>query len=178
MKERTLVLDTPLVQRLQLKPAIAILLSTCLFPFLVHLFPPYQGIPIGAILLPMFYIPFIAIVFFRLHVGLIAGALAPVLNFLITGNPQWQFVLILSFELIVFVLLASQMLQLNPFKWVAAPLGYLGAKVISSGGLLFVPLLPQVHPLDFLTQSVSNGIPGIIILALINVMVVRYARKS
>ena len=54
MKERTLILDTPVIQRLQLKPAIAILASTCLLPFLIHLIPPYQGIPMGAMLLPIF----------------------------------------------------------------------------------------------------------------------------
>lgn len=178
MKERTLTLDTQLSQKLQLKPAIAVLLSACLLPFFIHLIPPYQGIPMGAMLLPMFYIPFIAVVFFRLHVGLIAAALAPALNFLITGNPQWQIVAILSFELIVFVIMAAQMLQLDPLKWVAAPLGYLATKVISAGCLLFVPLLPQMHPLDFLTQSVSNGMMGILILGLINIIVVRYAHHK
>ncbi len=175
MKERTLILDTPIIEKLQLKPAIAILASTCLLPFLIHLIPPFGDTPIGAMLLPMFYIPFIAIVFFRLHVGLIAAALAPVLNFLITGNPQWQLVAVLSFELIVFVLLAHQMLKVDTFKWVAAPLAYLGAKVISSACLLFVTLLPNVHPMNFFTQSVSNAVAGIIILALINVIVLRYA---
>lgn len=178
MKERTLALDTRIAQRLQLKPAVVVLLSTCLLPFFIHLIPPYQGVPMGAILLPMFYIPFIAVVFFRLHVGLIAAALAPLLNFLVTGNPQWQIVVILSFELMFFVILAAQMLKMNPLRWVAAPLGYLATKVISAGCLLFVPLLPQMHPLDFLTQSVSNGMIGILILGLINIVVVKYAHQK
>ncbi len=178
MKERMLTLDTGLAQRLQLKPAIAILLSTSLLPFLIHLIPPYQGIPMGAMLLPMFYIPFIAVVFFRLHVGIIAAALAPLLNFLFTGFPLWQFVAILSFELIVFVLLASQLLQHNPLKWVAAPLSYIGAKVISCGMLLVIPLLPGTHPLDFLTQSLTNGMMGIGMLALINIIVLKFAKKD
>ena len=178
MKERTLALDTRISQKLQLKPAIGVLLSACLLPFFVHMIPPHQGVPMGAVLLPMFYIPFIAVVFFRLHVGLIAAAFAPVLNFLVTGYPQWQIVTILSFELIIFVILAAQMLKMNPLWWVAAPLGYLGTKVISAGCLLFIPLLPHMHPLDFLIQSVSNGLIGILILALINIIVVRYAPKQ
>lgn len=178
MKERILTLDAQVNQKLQIKPAIAVLLATCLLPFLIHLIPPYQGVPMGAMLLPMFYIPFIAVVFFRLHVGVIAAALAPLLNFVVTGNPQWQIVAILSFELIVFVILAAQMLKVNPLKWVAAPLGYLATKVISAGCLLIVPLLPQMHPLDFLTQSVSNGLIGILILGVINIIAVRYAHQK
>lgn len=178
MKERALTLDHQVSNRFQLKTSLVVLLSTCLLPFLIHMIPPHQGVPMGAILLPMFYIPFIAVVFFRLHVGLIAGALAPLLNFAITGNPQWQIVTILSFELIIFVILASLMLNSYPLKWVAAPLGYLVTKVISAGFLEFVPLLPRTHPLDFLTQSVSNGIIGIFILGIINILVLSYLNKK
>lgn len=160
--------------KFQVKATVAMLLLTSMLPLLIHLIPPYQGTAVGAILLPMFYVPFIAVVFFRLHVGLLAAALAPVLNFLLTGNPQWQIVVVLSFELVAFTLIAHRLLQVKGVRWMAAPVSYLITKVISSGALLLAPLISDTRPLDFFLSSVSNGIPGIFMLWLINVIIFWY----
>lgn len=178
MNHNTSTLTSLSLDSLQIKTTVAVLLAACMVPILVHMIPPYQGIPIGALLLPMFYIPFIAISFFRLHIGLIAAALAPVLNFLLTGNPQWQIVAILSFELVVFVLIARGLLHTKGIKWIAAPLAYLMTKVISSSALLLIPVLPETEPVVFFLTSVSNGIAGILILGLLNTAIVAYQQHK
>lgn len=153
------------LDQFQAKATFVILFTACILPLFIHIIPPVNGTPIGAILLPMFYVPFIAIIFYRLHVGLIAAALAPFLNFLITGNPHFNQVLILSLELTVFTLIAYLLLK-DSFKWIAAPLSFLFTKVISSCFLMLVPLLSS--PVDFFFLSVSNGTFGIIVLGAIN----------
>lgn len=156
-----------------LKTAGWVLPLAIVFPIIIHLIPSYNGIPIGAYLLPMFYIPFVALVWFRLPVALIVASLAPILNFALTGNPNWGFMAILTTELILFTFLAYLMLKGN-LKWVAAPLSYIGAKVVSSILLLAVPLL-EVAPLKFFMASLTNAALGILILLLINILAVKYS---
>lgn len=174
MNHKVSTLTGQSLAKFQVKATVAMLLLTSMLPLLIHLIPPYQGTAVGAILLPMFYVPFIAVVFFRLHVGLLAAALAPVLNFLLTGNPQWQIVAMLSFELVAFTLIAYWLLKTKGAGWIAAPLSYLITKVVSSGALLLVPLISDTQPLDFFLTSIHNGIPGILMLCVINVIVLWY----
>lgn len=159
-----------------LKTATWVLPLAIVFPIAVHLIPAYNGIPIGAYLLPMFYIPFIALVWYRLPVALIVAALAPILNFTLTGNPNWGFMAILTTELILFTFLGFIMLKGN-IKWVAAPLSYIGAKVFSSLLLLAFPLL-DAEPIQFFMGSLSNAAPGILILLIINILAVKYYPKN
>jgi hypothetical protein len=155
-----------------LKTAGWVLPLAIVFPIIIHLIPSYNGIPIGAYLLPMFYIPFVALVWYRLPVAFIVAALAPILNFTLTGNPNWGFMGILTTELILFTLLAYLMLKGN-IKWVAAPFSYIGAKVFSSIMLLAIPVL-DVAPFQFFMASLTNAAPGILILLLINIFAVKY----
>lgn len=152
--------------KLQVQATLILLVSACLLPFLVHLVPPYNGIPMGAFFLPMFYVPFIALVFYRVHVGLIIAVLAPIINFMVAGSPNWQLITVLSFELIVFTLFAFILLQ-TKLSMFSAPLAYLMAKTVSSSFLFFVPVLP-VSPIDFFTNSITNAAPGIIVLFILN----------
>lgn len=145
------------------------------FPFLVHLIPPQNGIPIGAHLIPMFYIPFVALVWYRLPLALVIAAFAPIINFLLTGNPQWGFLAVLTLELLVFTFVANGLLK-TKMQWVTAPVSYLGAKTVSSLLLVFVPLLPA-EPLDFMLASVTNAVPGLIVLLIINVLVLRFKQS-
>lgn len=155
-----------------LKTAGWVLPLAIVFPIIIHLIPSYNGIPIGAYLLPMFYIPFVALVWYRLPVAFIVAALAPILNFTLTGNPNWGFMAILTTELILFTLLAYLMLKGN-VKWVAAPLSYIGAKVFSSIMLVAIPVL-DVAPFQFFMASLTNAAPGILILLLISILAVKY----
>ena len=155
-----------------LKTAGWVLPIAIVFPLIVHLAPNYNGVPIGAYLLPMFYIPFLALVLYRLPVALIVGLLAPTLNFLLTGNPHLGFMGILTLELVFFTGLAHLLLQGN-LKWVAAPLGYIGAKVVSTSLLFVIPLV-EAMPLDFFRTSLTNAVAGLLILFLINFLALKY----
>lgn len=142
-------------------------------PILVHLAPPFNGIPMGAYLLPMFYMPIVVLIAYRLPVALIVAAMAPPINFLISGNPHWGLMGMLTFELVVFTLLANVFLLQGIIKWIAAPLAYLGAKTISSAVLIFIPLI-EATPVQFFSTSLSNASIGILILFAINIVCLKY----
>ncbi|GAB3006504.1 hypothetical protein [uncultured Cyclobacterium sp.] len=142
-------------------------------PIVVHLAPPFNGIPMGAYLLPMFYMPIVALIAYRLPVALIVAVLAPPINFLISGNPNWGLMGILTFELVLFTFLAYVFLLQGIIKWIAAPLAYLGAKTISSAVLIFIPLI-EASPVQFFSTSLSNAFVGIGILFVINVLCLKY----
>lgn len=161
----------------QLKTISIVLVAAVFFPFFVHLIPPQNGIPIGAFLLPMFYIPFIALFAYTWKVALPIAFLAPSLNFLITGNPNWEFLTVLTLELVLFTGIAYSMLKGNWSKWAAAPLGYLGAKIISSLLLNVIPMVSSV-PWDFFLSSITRALPGIGVLLLINFLLLKFLNKD
>jgi hypothetical protein len=156
------------------RATVLALAATLLIPFLVHLIPAPGPVPIGARLLPMFYAPFVAAALFRYPVGLAAGVLAPVINHLLTGRPALPLMGILSVELAASVLVAAALLRVPYLRWVAAPLSYLGAKVVSTTLLALLPgWMPGTAPLDFAFSSVANAWPGLVILLILNVAVLR-----
>ncbi len=157
-------------------PTAVFLFAAVAFPFLVHLIPPYQGIPMGAYLLPMFYVPFIALVLYRISLALIIAVAAPLISFLISGSPQFGFMGMLTLEVFLFTLIGTALLA-SPIKWLAAPLGYIGAKVISSSLLFVWPIVPT-SPWEFFSSSLANGAPGIIVLLLINLAILRFLPKK
>jgi membrane-associated HD superfamily phosphohydrolase len=163
------------LDQLQIQAILVLLVTACILPFIIHLIPPYNGIPMGAFLLPMFYIPFIAVFFYKLHVGLIIAALAPIINFLITGNPDWQFITVLSVELVVFTLFAYVLLKTH-WSTFAAPLAYLLTKILSSLLLFLIPVLP-ISPIDFFSNSITNGAPGVVVLLVINWLLIKKWNK-
>ena len=94
----SLAIENSLLSKLQIKESVAVLAFSILIPFLIH-FIPVSGNPVGAVLLPIFIAPFIAVVFFRFNVGIIAALLSPVLNYLLTGNPVYGLLGIITLEL-------------------------------------------------------------------------------
>jgi hypothetical protein len=161
----------------RLKTISLIFIAAVIFPFLIHLIPPYNGVPMGAFLLPMFYIPFVALFAYDWKVALPIALLAPLLNFQLTGNPNWEFLAVLTLELILFTGIAFWLLKTNTLKWVAAPLGYLGAKMISSLLLIVIPLLSAV-PWEFFLTSLSRALPGIVVLFLINFLLLKFGTNQ
>lgn len=156
--------------RSSLKATLVVLLATLLLPMLVHQLPLTGSVPVGARLLPMFYAPFVAAVFFRPRVGVIAGLLAPLINHLLTGFPAWPIVGLLSTELFFFTGIAAVLLRIPGVQWVAAPLAYLATKVVSASLLgAFPAWLPDQQPVEFALTSIRNGWPGIFILGLLGV---------
>lgn len=160
-----------------IKTTSVILLAAIFFPFIIHLIPPYNGFPIGAYLLPMFYIPFIALFWYGWKVALPIAVLAPMVNFSITGNPQWDFLVVLTLELVWFSGIAFLLLHYKVLKWIAAPVGYIGAKIVSSLLLLVIPIMP-VAPMAFFLGSLSRALPGIGILLLLNFLILKYGNPT
>ena len=173
--ENTLTIFPGIWSKWQIKTTLLALVASVAFPFLIHLIPPVQGTPIGAMLLAMFYAPFIAVLVSRLHVGLIVALVAPILNSLITGHPNWSIVPILTIELTLFVSVVYLInKQNNKIKWLSAPIAYLVVKTISAALILLFPVLLNVQPADFWINSISNGVIGIVVLTIINILIIKF----
>ncbi len=162
----------------QWKATLVVTVCTLLLPIIFHMFPPIYGTPVGALFLPIFYAPFVALIFYRPHVGLLAGIIAPFLNHLITGQPALHIASVLSFELVLFVLIAAYLLKIMKGYFITAPLAYLLTKILSSSALAVFGWVPyNMSGTDFFVNSISNGIGGIIILGLINYFAVKIKSK-
>ena len=156
----------PTLKKLQVKEIYIMLTATILIQFAVHLIPPINGVPLGAILLPMFYIPLIALIFYKFHVGLLAAVLGPIINYLLTGSPKIEIVFLLTVELIVFVLILLFLLN-NKINKISALIAILSAKLTSWFVFTTLPLSSEFST-GFFVQSFTNAIPGIFVLALMN----------
>ena len=164
--------NLPLYKHLAVRETVVVLIITVLLPFLVHLIP-YTGMtPLGATLLPIFYAPLVAILLFRWHVGFIAGILAPFIHFLITGLPAWPMVLILSVDLALFLGMVWAFRKTRILKWIGAPIAYLLAKGASSFLVVLLPI--SLTTSEFWISSVSVALPGLLILLIINILVLRF----
>ncbi len=157
-----------------LKATAVMLAIASVLPWLVHLIPPHQGTPMGAVLLPLFVVPLVALLWYPPSVGLIVATAGPALSFLITGLPQGPMLMLLTLELIIFTLVAGQLLRSTTLRWVAAPLSFLFTKTVSLIVLSLAPFLSQLDPLNYFRTSISVALPGILLLGLINVLGLRY----
>lgn len=161
-----------------LRATAALLLIASVLPWLIHLIPPHQGTPMGAILVPLFVVPLVALLWYPPTVALIVAAAGPVLSFLVTGLPQGPMLVLLTAELVIFTLVTGQLLRASTLKWVAAPLAFLFAKTVSLIILTLLPFLSQVEPLTYFRTSLSVALPGILLLAVINGLGLRYQGRS
>jgi len=148
-------------------------------PVLLHQIPVSGAVPIGAKLIPLYYAPFIAVLFFRLPVAIVLSVLGPVLNLWVFGKPEITMVAQLSAELLLFVLLAYVMKSRVGFRWVNAPFAFLGAKLGGWGLFSLVGLIPSLSytPMAY-TQAVGIAVPGLSILWALNVLLVSYKNRQ
>lgn len=166
-----------ILQKLQVGEMVLVLALSVLIPFLIHLIPSYNGIPVGAIYLAMFIAPFIAVKFFKFHVALIVAASAPVLNFLITGNPVQGLVPLITFELIVFISISKILNEIPKLNYLNSLIAYLGTVLIS---LILINLFNGVFTksaAEFISVSVFSAVPGIILLVLMNILAVKWKKS-
>ena len=148
------------------------ILATVALPFLVHLLPPINGTPVGAVLLPLFIAPFVALYLFHPAAALVAALVTPSINRALTGQPTAEMAVLLTVELTVFTVAALLLKGSWPRSVINAPVAYLVAKVVAAIVLSVTALIPAL-PLGYLTGSVVNALPGMVILLLINYLVVR-----
>ena len=158
-------------------PALGLtLFMMWLLPVLVHLLPLNGPTPDGAHFLPIFYAPVVAVWFFHPGVALLAGLLMPFINYGLTGMPQLNIAIPLCIELGVFSLLLTLSKKRWPRLPVAAPLAVILAKAVSALTLLFIPLVPA-SPWAFFAQSVGIAWPGLLILLVINLILLRVSPR-
>jgi hypothetical protein len=169
--------NTQLVQlssRYQLTQTAVVLGATMILPMLVHLLPNINGQISGAVLLPIFFAPMIAAFLYKKHVAIFAGIFAPLLNFLIMGRPAPEMVITLGFEVVLFVLALSWLKNSRFILYLAAPLAYLISSLLVVGGLSILGNL--TNPISFWLNSTVIAIPGIILLGLLNVVILKFRK--
>jgi len=164
----SLTIESSLLNKVQIKESVFVLAFSILIPFLIH-FIPVSGNPAGAVLLPIFIAPFIAVVFFRLNVAIIAALLSPVLNYLLTGNPVYGTVGIITLELVLFVFIAWLLIKLKFVKYFAAPVSVIISMFVTQ--LIF-------SSVGHFAVVLTTGLPGIILISLMNILIFTLAKKS
>ena len=154
----------------------AFLAVMVLLPYLVHLFPAHAGVPMGARLLPLFLAPFLAVVLFDVQIALVAALFAPILNHYVVGQPTGGMVVLLTIEALVLCVVAAAMYRFRPNFVFTAPLSYIVAVLAGTLTLAIWPLLPA-SPLSFLSNTLTNALPGLVLLLILNVGLVRFVSE-
>jgi hypothetical protein len=163
---------TSLLTRRSVQIASAALLTVAaalLLPLLFHLLPASGGVPLGARLLPIFYAPFLAAIFFGPVVALVAALGAPTLNHLLTGRPASEMVGLLTLELLLFVGLILVARARWPRSPIIAPAAYLLAHFLA-GAVLGLPW-------ETSAASLYRALPGVAVLLALNVAVVSVQKR-
>jgi hypothetical protein len=169
----------PVFKKAGVKETAVLLALAWFIPFAVHLAPWSGPRPLGAYLLPMFWAAFIAVYFYGSVMGLIIGLFSPILNLLVTGLPAWKFLSVLSFELALSVLVATWAIRQWPRFFLIAPLSYLVAKIGSTGLQAATSVFGDIGaPGEFFVHSVVGSLPGLVVLAAINVALVWFYPKA
>lgn len=154
---------------LEVKETALVLSASVILPFLVHLVPAYNGIPLGARLLPMFYAPFIAVSLFRPHVAIITGLFSPILNSYLTGHPTPENIAVLTVELVLFCIIS----YLVQRKW-----RHFWGVVIVSYLLTLLSVSFLLGRIEFFTNTLVVALPGLAMLSFINMSLLRLQSRS
>jgi len=127
----------------------------------------------------LFWATFVAAYFYGARVGLLVGLFAPAINLLVTGLPAWKFLSVMSFELAIFAIVTAWAVKRLPRLILSAPLGYIVAKIASTGVQAATPVFGDIgQPVDFFVRSLTGGIAGLVVLAAINAALVWFIPKT
>jgi hypothetical protein len=155
---------------------LGILLTlSVMFPFLLHVLPVPESSRLGARLLPMFYAPLLAALWGRRQTAWLVALLAPWLNWALTRHPSPPGAVMMMIELLVFVAIVPRLLAAPAIRWLVAIPAYLtgmGVAMLAAG--LVPDLINGRPPLGWLGQSLILTLPGLGVLVLITVLVLRY----
>jgi len=168
MKNTKAIAMINIFKKLQLLETVLLLGLSISVPFLMH-FIPSSSAPIGAVLMPIFFAPFIAILFFRLHVAVITALVTPMLNYFITGMPAFELVGIITTEITLFVLILKLFINFKSTKYFAAPIS-----------LVIAAFCAQMVIGSFagFKNAITTGLPGIILLLLLNIAVLKFIKSD
>lgn len=169
----------PVFKKAGLRETAVLLALAWLVPFAIHLVPWSGARPLGAYLLPVFWTMLVAVYFYGAVSGLLVGLFAPVLNLAVTGLPVSDYFWKTSAEVVIFGLVMTLVVWRRP-RWLAvAPLAYVIAKTVAA-----VALTPSAlfgHPGasgEFFARLATGNLPGLIVLAAINVALVWFYPKA
>jgi hypothetical protein len=155
---------------------IGILLClSVMFPFMIHVIPVPEDSQLGPRLLPIFYAPLLAALLRRAGVAAAVALLAPWLNWALTSHPAPPGAIVMTVELVVFVLAMRALLARAGLRWYLAAPAFL---VCKAGSALAVAAFPALiggrEAMRWAVQGIAIGLPGIAILILINWLVLRF----
>jgi len=163
-------------KRVTFRETALLLAVAWLVPLAVHLLPWTGAVPLGAHLLPMFWTAFVAVYLYGLRVGLLVGLFAPALSLVLTGQPALQRLALMGFEITVFVAFAWWGVRRRSAWWLVAPLGYLVAKL--SATVLLTLGGAAAGLWAGMPASLLHALPGLMVLAAVNLALVRLYPKS
>lgn len=151
-----------------------LLALSVLLPFSIHLLPVPEEARLGPRLLPIFYAPLLATLLGRRQSAVAVAALAPWLNWLVTGYPRPPAAWLTMLELLVFVFALRVLLASAGRRWYLAAPAYLAGMLAAALAATVHPAVIAGHPAaPWLAHSIALGLPGLAILVLINWVVVR-----
>jgi hypothetical protein len=152
-----------------------LLCLSVMFPYMIHVIPVPGNAQLGPRLLPVFYAPLLAALLGRTRSAVVVALLAPWLNWALTAHPSPPGAVVMTIELLGFVLVLRVLLAAAGARWYLAAPAYFSGKTAAVLAAAFFPALigGQAAP-AWAAQSVAIGAPGIAILVLINWLVLRY----
>lgn len=154
---------------------LGILLTlSVMFPFMIHILPVPDDVRLGPRLLPIFYAPLLASLLGRAQTAVIVAIVAPWLNWLLTRHPAPAGGVVMTVQLLTFVLCLRAMLRAVGPRWYLAFPAYIGCLVAAALVVtLFPPLIGGRAALEWFASTIRIGWPGIAILVLINWLAIR-----
>jgi hypothetical protein len=154
---------------------LGILLTlSVLFPFMIHVLPVPEDARLGPRLLPMFYAPLLAALLGRKGMARLVALAAPWLNWAITSHPSPPTAIVMMLQLIAFVLAIQLLMRRLGSRWYLALPAYLTSVAAATLLVTAAPALVSHRPiLAWAAQSIVIGLPGVVVLLLINWLVVR-----
>jgi hypothetical protein len=157
----------------------ALVVVAWLVPFLVHLIPWGGARPLGVYVLPIFWTTFLAVYFYGALPGLAIGLVTPLLNLALTGLPALRMAGNMGMEVAFFVGAAAWLAGRWPAFWLAAPLAWVAAKALAITVQFLVPAFEYSgQPLQHLMRSTQNGLAGLGVLLVINLLLVVFYPKT
>ncbi|MFC1647247.1 hypothetical protein ACFL1A_03100 [Patescibacteria group bacterium] len=157
---------------------VIIIVGATVLPLTFHFIPNIGIASMGARFLPMYYAPFLSVVFFPLKTAIIISVLAPYLNHILTGNPKENFVLGLTLHLILYSFLcyvSSRQFNKSIFN---APLSYILSLFIMQ---LYWYYLGHFNIEGAIMSGLNTlivGLPGVGALFLLNIILYVVRKKQ
>ena len=178
MSESTRVASVP-IRAAGWRETTILLTTAWLVPFLVHLLPWSGHRPLGVYVLPVFWTTFVALYFRGAVLGLLVGLVTPLINLAITGLPVSTTIGSMALEVFFFTLAAVLLVRRWPGLWITAPVAWIIGKGLAIVVQNFIPAFAEYEtPWAHLARSTQNGLAGLAVLAVINVLLVKFYPKT